>query len=383
MLRLGNKFLGKIEKYIPTDSSITDSPPTITLEAITRENSTNDFYKGGIVTIIKGTSIGQSKNIVSYNATTGKIVLDSIFTDFARDTSTNVPSTDTFYNITPTSSSSNSTMVSENKTETALTKITDSVNGIIYKIEMTCIEIPYAVNIMNDTFKITSTQTNVTTITLNSNDSNYYSSGSDAYIFVVLDGTGKGTKVRITGFTSGSSGSPNSITVESAISVASGSKYVVINQNDTSTDVFLNVGLAVSSSNGHTGSHEYQNGSTSVYYNTNLHHHHNDKINSKSNSPVQPYFVLKSSEYNGDSNIYDKIYLGQVRTSQDEILTTSPSSYNSNFPLLFSTNDNTSLVSDKYLYLYRRNATSNNMSSHSQIVGGKFLIKLYITKTFS
>ena len=37
-------------------------------------------------------------------------------------------------------------MVSENKTVTALTKITDSENGIIHKIEMSCIELPYVVN---------------------------------------------------------------------------------------------------------------------------------------------------------------------------------------------------------------------------------------------
>ena len=47
-LRLGNKFIGKIEKYIPADSSITDSPPTITF---TSEMYHPNIYPNGKVCI--------------------------------------------------------------------------------------------------------------------------------------------------------------------------------------------------------------------------------------------------------------------------------------------------------------------------------------------
>ena len=161
----------------------------------------------------------------------------------------------------------------------------------------------------------------------------------------------------------------------SAVSVDTTSKYTVIKKS--MTDYLLNVGLSVSSSNGHIGSFEtYYN---NQYYNTNPHGYIYEQ-NSYSNSPKQPYYVLKSSEYDSNTNSYDKIYLGQVRQIQDAILSSTPSG--SNYPLLFNTTNNSSLLTDKYLYIYGRNAIGFG-TIKVQIVGGKFLIKLYGTKTFS
>ena len=116
--------------------------------------------------------------------------------------------------------------------------------------------ITYVVNSGN-TYNIATTQNSVTTVTLNTNDFTSYSSGD---IFIILDGTGKG-RLSISSFSSETS----SITVASAVSVDT-SKYTVIKKS--MTDYLLNVGLSVSSSNGHIGSFEtYYN---NQYYNTHM-----------------------------------------------------------------------------------------------------------------